>query len=121
MKKIIIIFLVLFSISLNAQITTTPATFEANQSVTINFNKTGTALASYTGIIYAHIGVTVNGVDWQNVKGSWGNNTTQPALTQTGTSTYTLTISPDLYTYFNSDYHIDSYIEMNFLNSLSYD
>jgi pullulanase/glycogen debranching enzyme len=101
MKKIIIIFLVLFSISLNAQITTTPATFEANQSVTINFNKTGTALASYTGIIYAHIGVTVNGVDWQNVKGSWGNNTTQPALTQTGTSTYTLTISPDLYTYFN--------------------
>ncbi len=101
MKKTIIIFLVLFSISLNAQITTTPATFEANQSVTINFNKTGTALASYTGIIYAHIGVTVNGVDWQNVKGSWGNNTTQPALTQTGTSTYTLTISPDLYTYFN--------------------
>lgn len=101
MKKIIIIFLVLFSITLNAQISTTPSTFEANQSVTINFNKTGTALASYTGIIYAHIGVTVNGVDWQNVKGSWGNNTTQPALTQTGTSTYTLTISPDLYTYFN--------------------
>ena len=101
MNKIIIIFLVLFKITLNAQISTTPSTFEANQSVTINFNKTGTALASYTGVIYAHIGVTVNGVDWQNVKGSWGNNTTQPALTQTGTSTYTLTISPDLYTYFN--------------------
>jgi hypothetical protein len=101
MKKILIYFLVLFTITLNAQITTTPTSFEANQSVTINFNKTGTALASYTGVIYAHIGVTVNGVDWQNVKGSWGNNTTQPALTQTGTSTYTLTISPDLYTYFN--------------------
>jgi glycosidase len=101
MNKIIIIFLVLFKITLNAQISTTPSTFEANQSVTINFNKTGTALASYTGVIYAHIGVTVNGVDWQNVKGTWGNNTTQPALTQTGTSTYTLTISPDLYTYFN--------------------
>jgi hypothetical protein len=101
MKKILLYFLVLFSITLNAQITTTPTSFEANQSVTINFNKTGTALASYTGVIYAHIGVTVNGVDWQNVKGSWGNNTTQPALTQTGTSTYTLTISPDLYTYFN--------------------
>ncbi|MFM7017634.1 alpha-amylase family glycosyl hydrolase [Flavobacterium sp.] len=101
MKKILFYFLVLFTITLNAQITTTPTSFEANQSVTINFNKTGTALASYTGVIYAHIGVTVNGVDWQNVKGSWGNNTTQPALTQTGTSTYTLTISPDLYTYFN--------------------
>jgi glycosidase len=101
MKKILLYFLVLFTITLKAQITTTPTSFEANQSVTINFNKTGTALASYTGVIYAHIGVTVNGVDWQNVKGSLANNTTQPALTQTGTSTYTLTISPDLYTYFN--------------------
>ena len=100
MKKILLLLLVLFSITLNAQVTTTPTTFEANQPVTINFNKTGTALASYTGVIYAHIGVTVNGVDWQNVIGSWGNNTLQPALTQTGTSTYTLSIAPDLYTYF---------------------
>ena len=100
-KKILFNLVLLFSFSINAQITTTPSTFEANQSVTINFNKTGTALASYTGVIYAHIGVTVNGVDWQNVKGSWGNNTTQPALTQTGTSTYILTITPDLYSYFN--------------------
>jgi len=47
----------------------------------ILFDKTGTALATYTGTIYAHTGVTLNGTAWQNVKGTWANNTTQPALT----------------------------------------
>jgi uncharacterized protein (DUF2126 family) len=50
-------------------------------AITLNFNKAGTPLASYTGTIYAHIGLTVDGNQWQNVIGSWGNNTTQPALT----------------------------------------
>jgi glycosidase len=59
-------------------------------------------LATYNGVIYAHIGLTVNGVPWQNVIGSWGNNTTQPALTQVNSTTFTLTISPDLYTYFGA-------------------
>jgi hypothetical protein len=100
MKKILMIFLVLLSITINAQVTTSPTSFEANQAVTINFNKTGTPLATYTGTIYAHIGVTVNGVDWQNVKGTWGNNTTQPALTLVSGSTYKLDIAPNLFTYF---------------------
>jgi glycosidase len=100
MKKILFSFLVLFPFFINAQITSSPTTFEATSTVAINFNKTGTPLAAYTGVIYAHIGVTVNGVQWQGVKGSWGNNTTQPALTQTGSTTYTLSIAPDLYTYF---------------------
>jgi 1,4-alpha-glucan branching enzyme len=104
MKKILLIFLVLSSMLINAQVTTTPTTFEATTTgVVINFNKTGTPLANYTGILYAHIGLTVNGVQWQagTVIGSWGNNTTQPAFVQTGSSTYTLTIPTNLYTYFN--------------------
>ncbi len=100
MKKITSLLLFFINAIVFAQITTLPATFEANAPVTINFNKAGTPLAAYTGVIYAHIGVTVNGTDWQNVKGSWGNNTSQPALTLVSGTTYKLDIAPSLYTYF---------------------
>lgn len=99
MKKITLLFLLITSIGI-AQITTTPSPAIANGAVTINFDKTGTALATYAGTIYAHIGLTVNGTRWQNVKGSWGNNTTQPALTFVSGTTYKLDLTPDLYTYF---------------------
>lgn len=103
MKKIILGFLVFLPLWINAQITTTPTVFEATSTgVLLNFNKTGTPLASYTGVIYAHIGVTVDGVTWQYVKGSWGNNTTQPALSQNGQNTYFLDFgsTTNLYQYF---------------------
>ena len=100
MKKIFLTFLVFSTLLLSAQVTTSPTTFEATQAVTINFNKAGTPLASYTGTIYAHIGVTVNGTDWQNVIGAWGNNATQPALTLVSGTTYKLDIAPNLFNYF---------------------
>lgn len=99
MKKITILFL-LFSTICFAQFTTTPSPAIANGTVTLNFNKTGTPLASYAGTLYAHIGLTVNGTRWQNVKGSWGNNTTQPALTLVSGTNYKLEITPDLYAFF---------------------
>jgi len=100
MKKITLLFFLLVSFATFAQITTIPAIPEANGSAELRFNKAGTPLASYTGTIYAHIGVTVNGAQWQNVKGSWGNNTTQPALTLVSGTTYKLDLTPNLYTYF---------------------
>ncbi len=99
MKKFVLFFLLFSAISFS-QITTTPSPAIASGVVTLNFNKTGTPLASYTGIIYAHIGLTVDGVQWTGVKGTWGNNTTQPTLTLVSGTTYSLTLSPDLYTYF---------------------
>ena len=92
----------LFSCMSFAQVTTSPTTVLAEQAATITFNKTGTELATYTGIIYAYIGVTVNGVRFQNIKGSTDfASPLHPQLTQVGTSSnYTLTISPDLFTYF---------------------
>ena len=94
--------LLLFTHLFFGQITTSPTTVLAEQPVTITFNKTGTELAPYTGIIYAYIGVTVNGVRFQNIKGSSDfTSPLHPQMTQVGTSSnYTLTISPDLYTYF---------------------
>jgi 1,4-alpha-glucan branching enzyme len=103
MKKLLYFFLafIFFTIA-NAQVTTSPTTVLAEQPVTITFNKTGTELAPYTGIIYAYIGVTVNGVRFQNIKGSSDfASPLHPQMTQVGTSSnYTLTITPDLYTYF---------------------
>ena len=99
MKNFIFLFLLITWTGF-AQTTTSPSPVLASGAVTINFNKTGTALAAYTGTIYAHIGLTVNGVQWSNIIGSWGVNTSQPALTQTGSNTYFLTLSPDLYTKF---------------------
>ena len=99
MKKITLLFLLISSISF-AQFTTTPSPAIASGVVTLNFIKTGTALAAYSGTIYAHIGLTVNGTRWQNVKGTWANNSTQPALTLVSGTTYKLDLTPDLYTYF---------------------
>ena len=102
MKKIILLFSIMLSFVLNAQTTTSPSPVIADQSCTITFNKTGTPLAAYNGPIYAYVGVTVNGAQWQNIKGSavWGNNI-QPQMTQVGSSSsYTLSITPDLFAYF---------------------
>ena len=98
MKKITILFLLLSCIGF-AQVTTSPSPAIPTAPITITFNKAGTGLATATGTFYAHIGLTVNGNTWQYVKGSWGNNATQPAFVSAGPN-YTLTLSPDLYTYF---------------------
>jgi 1,4-alpha-glucan branching enzyme len=104
MKKnfLILIFLSLFSVSSFGQVTTSPSIVLADQAATLTFNKTGTDLAPYTGIIYAYIGVTVNGVPFQNIKGSPDFvSPLHPQLTQVGTSSnYTLAITPDLFSYF---------------------
>ena len=103
MKKnyLIVLILMLFAHLSFGQVTSSPSPVLADQAATITFNKTGTGLAAYTGIIYAYIGVTVNGVAFQNIKGSPNFvSPLHPQLTQVGTSSnYTLTITPDLYTF----------------------
>ena len=82
--------------TIQAQVTTDPAIPMADQALTITLNTTGTGLEDYSGDIYAHTGVTVNGNQWQNVIGSWGNNTNQPQLTSLGNSLYELVIAPSI-------------------------
>ena len=81
-----------------AQITTTPALPVATQKVTITFDSSKESrLGYFTGDLYAHTGVIIEGkTDWQHVIGSWGNNTTQPRLTNKGNGIYELEISPDV-------------------------
>jgi glycosidase len=81
-------------------IITEPALPVADQPVTITFNAVGTALEGYTGEVYTHTGVTINGNQWQNVIGSWGNNTTQPQFTNIGTDLFELVLEPSIYEFY---------------------
>ncbi|MDP2089384.1 MAG: alpha-amylase family glycosyl hydrolase [Flavobacteriaceae bacterium] len=100
--KALILLLILCTVSLlNAQVTTTPTLPTTQDLITVTFNATGTPLEGYAGDVYAHTGVTVNGLRWQNVIGTWGNNLVQPKLTRTAANTYTLIISPNVYTYYS--------------------
>ena len=70
--------------------------------ITITFNATGTGLEGYTGNVFAHTGVNVEGVgNWQHVIGDWNNNNNQPQLTRTETDLYELVISPNIREFYN--------------------
>lgn len=74
---------------------------DQNQSAVLLFDKTGTGLASYSGTIYAHTGVTLNGSAWQNVIGTWGDNVAQPSLTLVSGSVYKLDLTPTIESFYN--------------------
>ncbi len=61
-------------------------------------------LKNYTDPLYLHTGVILSdGTQWQNVIGTWGNNTIQPMLEYQGSYTYKLTITPDIYSFYKVD------------------
>lgn len=103
MKKFIFLLLT-FSIALGAhtQVTTSPTLPTASDEVVITFNASSSDLAGYTGDVYAHTGVRIEGsTTWRFVIGSWGNNTTQPKLTRVAANTYTLLIEESVRKYYN--------------------
>ncbi len=101
MKKLFLIFS-LFSIFfgniLFGQIIITDPPFPTDMDeVILTFDATTTALEGYTGDVYTHTGVIIEGSpDWKYVIGSWGNNQTQPQLTSLGNNLYELLISPNI-------------------------
>jgi hypothetical protein len=96
------VFLLLSFYSGKSQITTEPALPVANQLVTITFDSSKESkLGYYTGDLYAHTGVKIEGeTDWQHVIESWGNNTTQPKLTNKGNGIYELVITPSVVSFY---------------------
>ena len=101
-KLHILLFLLPF-FAFSQAVTTVPTIPTANSQITVTFNAVGTPLEGYTGDVYAHTGVTANGVRWQNVIGTWGTNTTQPKLTRltSNANLYTLVITPTVYAFYN--------------------
>ena len=79
-----------------------PAIPLANQPVNVFVNTVGTDLEDYTGDVYTHTGVILEGSsDWQHVIGQWGNNTTQPQLESLGNHLYKLAISPSILDFYS--------------------
>ncbi len=108
-RRLYILFLVLWSGALTAQVVTSePELPFADQPVTITFDATrGTAgLIDYDGDVYAHTGVlTENSAgtfDWQYVKTEWGENTLDTRLVRVDgqSNLYTLEITPDIRSYY---------------------
>lgn len=101
MKKITLFFtFVCLSLTVWSQVTTTPGTPTINDEIKLTLTTTGTELEGYTGDIYAHTGVTVDGTQWQNVIGNWGDNNTQPKFTKVNNTTYELTITTNVYSFY---------------------
>ena len=121
MKKNYFIFIfLLFSNIIFSQVSWQGGiTPESNQSATILFDKTGTDLATYSGTIYAHTGVTLNGAAWSNVIGAWGNNTTQPSLTLVSGNIYKLVLTPTILAYYGVTSGVVSKINLVFRNATS--
>ncbi|WP_313383521.1 alpha-amylase family glycosyl hydrolase [Chishuiella sp.] len=103
MKKTLSIIMLLFIIYIRAQISTIPTILEQNLPATIFFDKNGTGLENYSGNIYAHTGITIDGVEWQNTIGNWGDNTNQPQLKFISNTTYKLDIPSSIYQFYSSN------------------
>ncbi|HKJ40525.1 MAG TPA: alpha-amylase family glycosyl hydrolase [Sunxiuqinia sp.] len=104
MKNLLLPFILLFwTLTTQAQITTDPAFPVASKPVSITFNSSqDSRLGFYTGDLYAHTGVKIEGKSqWQHVIGDWNDNTVQPKLTNLGGGMYQLIISPDITTFYS--------------------
>ena len=103
MKQLLLLSLILMISNLFAQVITTDPSFPVPENpVTVTFNAAGTALEGYTGDVYTHTGVTIEGVgQWKHVIGSWGVNTTQPKLTRIATDVYQLEITPSIKAFYS--------------------
>ncbi|MDF9831754.1 alpha-amylase family glycosyl hydrolase [Parabacteroides sp. PF5-6] len=98
-------FLSLFSFSLQAQVTASPAEFTDTDAIEIIFNAAeGTkGLQGYTGEVYAHTGVITDKSsstqDWMYAP-TWGDNAAKYKLTSLGNDQWKLAITPDVRSYY---------------------
>ena len=113
-KASFILFLLSIQVILGQVVTTTPTIPIITEDIIVNFDSTGTPLENYSGTIYAHTGVTVNGNQWEKVIGDWGNNTIQPTLTNTSGNNYEIVITPDIYGYYGVNTS-DTITELSFV------
>lgn len=96
-----LLLLCLFALNLQAQVTSTPATFTDSEAVEIIFNAAegNKGLQGYTGEVYAHTGVITNkstsGQDWKYAP-TWGDNDAKYKLTALGDDRWKLSLTPDL-------------------------
>ncbi len=99
-----IIIGLLLNLSVAQLVETDPAVPVTGQPIKVYYNtdKEEGALKNFTGDLYTHTGVVLEGSSsWQHVIGTWGNNATQPKLTYLGNYRYELDITPDVESYYS--------------------
>ena len=106
MRRLLVLFSLLpfLALSLQSQmVTTDPAVPVMGKLIKIFYDSSKDAgeLHNYTGDLYVHTGVTINGVNWQKVIGAWGDNMAQPKLKYLGNYLYELDIAPDIKTFYS--------------------
>jgi hypothetical protein len=105
MRKFIISIAFFFSLPLflsGQMITTDPAVPTTGKVIKIYYDSSKDLgeLNNYTGDLYAHTGVMIEGLStWQHVIGIWGS-TAQPKLSKISTHVYMLEITPDIKTFY---------------------
>ena len=117
MKLNVLLFIGLF-VQLNGfnQIVTTDPEYPTQDaSCIVYFDATGTDLQGYTGDVYAHTGVTVNGTQWQYVISDWNTNIDKAKLTNIGIDIYQLDITPTIREYYEVLDSLDIISEMCFV------
>lgn len=109
--QLLLLFVWAFSsvvVSAQAIVALNPPFPTGNDAVTITYNadQGNAQLANLPAgtIVYAHMGITVNGQDWQYVTGNWGTADNRTAMTRVGTTNqYTLTLSPSIREWFQTN------------------
>jgi glycosidase len=102
MKKITFAFLLIFTISINAQVTLNPGAIEIDQPVTItvDINSTDSDCngLSNPSKVYMHSGIGDNSNAFGfSVIGNWGQDDGIGEMTNNGDGTYSITITPQTY------------------------
>ena len=97
-----ILILISFNIIFGQIVYTSPEFATVNDSIIVYFDATqgNQGLMNYTGKVYTHTGVTLNGKKWQKVVGNWGDDSSQPELTRVNTDLYKLVIG-NVYEFYN--------------------
>ena len=102
MKKITFVFLLLITVSINAQVTLNPGAIEVDQAVTItvDINSAATDCNGFTNPakVYMHSGIGDNSNAFGfSVVGNWGQDDGVGQMTSNGDGTFSITITPQSY------------------------
>ncbi len=94
--------LVLFTFKMTAQVSFSPVFPTADEPCTMTFNpqEGDRGMATWTGDIFAHTGVTTSVGNWQNVKAGWGTPDPTIKLTRQTDGTYTLSYPTSIRQYY---------------------
>jgi 1,4-alpha-glucan branching enzyme len=102
LNTLLIIIIAAFVGKISAQTVSTDPEFPTpSRAVTVTFDATGSELQGYTGDVYVHTGVIIEGEEnWQYVIGNWGVNNEQPQATRISTDLYQIKITPTVTDYY---------------------